>query len=183
MSGALATDELRVLRSQIGADAYTKVLASLGEAAQAELRALTAVSWIDVEHIKVEHIKAVFLAAARETGRRPEQVHRDAVRGGIEHTFRSVWRLLLRVTTDNALVTRTPAFYARSYDTGALTARIVSPGRADLLLDGWPNGGEYSMRGVGIAVEATLTLAGRTGVQVSFYRTATGAKYLATWDT
>jgi hypothetical protein len=177
MSGALARDELAILERQIGADAYRRTMAALPADARSEIVGLTAVGWIDVEIIK-----SVFVTAARETGREPERVHRDAIYAGMEQTFRSVWRLILRVTTDNALVTRTPLVYAKSFDTGTLRARITSPGRAELLLDGWPNGEEFSLRGVAIGVEATLKLAGRKNVKVSHYRTADGAKYLASWD-
>lgn len=176
MSGALAVDELAILRRQIGDEPYERTLGSLPEGTRADLRALTAVGWIDVELIK-----AVFLAAARVTGLPAELVHRNAVRAGTEQTFRGVWRLLLRVTTDSALVTRTPLFYAKTYDTGTLTARISSPGRADLALTGWPGAEEFSMRGLAIGIETTLTLAGRQGAKASFERTADGARFTATW--
>ena len=177
MSGALACDELLVLRKQIGDLAYEQALAALAPAAREDVRALTAVTTIDVEHIK-----AVFVAAAKVTGRAPEDVHRDAVMGGTQHTLRNVWRLLLRVTTDNAIITRAPSIYAKSYDIGTLTARLTAPGRAEFVLDGWPDGEEFSMRGVGIATEATLVLAGRKNVKATFFRTANGARYLVSWS-
>ena len=176
MSGALACDELLVLRKQIGDVAYAQTIAALAAEVREDVLALTSVATINVEHIK-----AVFVAAAKVTGRAPEEVHHDAVFGGTEHTFRNVWRLLLRVTTDNAIITRVPAIYAKSYDIGTLTARITAPGRAEFVLDGWPDGEEFSMRGVGIATEATLTLAGRKDVKAKFYRTANGARFLVSW--
>jgi hypothetical protein len=176
MSGALAVDELAILRRQIGDAAYERTMASLSGSIRTDLQALTAIGWIDVELIK-----AVFVAAAQVTGQAAEVVHRNAVKAGVEQTFRSVWRLLLRVTTDNALVTRTPMFYAKTYDTGSLTARIVSPGRAELVLSGWPDAEEFCMRGLAIGIETTLTLAGRQGVRVSFDRTTDGARFAAVW--
>jgi hypothetical protein len=178
MSGALATDELEILRDQIGRAAYDRALERLEASARDELRALTAVGWIDVEIVK-----AVFVAAAEVTGRRAEDIHRDAIRAGTERTFRHVWRLFLRITTDESLITRAPARYAKTYDTGRLSARMTGRGRAELIVEGWPNAEEFSMRGLGIGIETVLGLAGRVDVKVSFYRTAEGAKFLASWST
>jgi hypothetical protein len=176
MSGALAVDELAILRRQIGDGPYERTIASLPDTTRAELRALTSIGWIEAELIK-----SVFVAAAQVTGLPAELVHRNAVRAGVEQTFRSLWRLLLRVTTDSALVSRTPLFYAKTYDTGTLRARITAPGRAELVLEGWPSAEEFSMRGLAIGIETTLLLAGRQGAKVTFEHTPDGARFAASW--
>lgn len=178
MAGALAIDELAILREQIGAGAYAQTMAALPAAIRDEFLSLTAVGWVDVESVK-----AVFLAAAQVTGRPPEEVHRDAIRAGTEHTFRHVWRILLRaLVSDEMLISRAPSMYAKTYDTGRLSARMLAPGRAEMLVEGWPDAEEYSMRGLGIGVETVLQLAGRENTRATFYRTADGGKILVTWS-
>lgn len=176
VSAALLTDQIAILREQIGADVVARAMDSLPEAQRAELRALTSVGWIDVAIAK-----AIFVAAAHEAGRDVESVHRNAVRAGVEQTFKSLWRLILRLTTDNALVTRTPMIYSKTYDSGKLSSRIVAPGRAEIVLEGWPGADELSLRGLAVGIETTLIVAGRKGVRVNFDRRSDGALFVASW--
>ena len=89
--------------------------------------------------------------------------------------MRSVWRILLRLTSDESLVARVPVFYPKSWNRGRLVARLVGPGKAESRLDGWPNVPEYTVRGVRIAFETTLRLAGRKDIESSVERHADGA--------
>lgn len=176
MSAAVLTDQIAILRQLFGEDAMARAAASLPEAERMQLRELTTVGWVEVDFAK-----AVYVAAAREVGRDVDAVHRDAVRAGVERTFRSFWRLILRMTTDNALVARTPLIYSKTHETGKLTSRVVAPGRAELWLDDWPGDDDFPLRGIATGIETTLRVAGRQGVKVNFERRQGGALFVASW--
>jgi hypothetical protein len=95
--------------------------------------------------------------------------------------MKTVWRALLRLTTDNALITRTPVIFSRSYNRGRLTASIPVPGRGEITLDEWPDAPEWPLRATRIGVETVLRLAGRKDVRVVAERRPQGAFFLATW--
>jgi hypothetical protein len=71
--------------------------------------------------------------------------------------------------------------YARGHNTGHLETRIVEPGEAEIVLTGWPGMSRLRMLGVACGVEATLEVAGRRGVSVTFDPTSEGATYRAKW--
>lgn len=169
-------DQVAILRRQLGEDVVARAIASLSEAERVEFESLTPVGWIEVDFAT-----AVYVAAAREAGRDVDAVHRDAVRAGVERTFRSVWRLILRMTTDHALVARTPLIYSKTHDLGKLTSRIAAPGRAELTLEGWPGADDFPLRGIAVGIETTLIVAGRKSVKVNFERRVDGAFFVASW--
>jgi hypothetical protein len=176
VSAALLCDQREILRETIGAGALERALSAVPEPYASELRAMTPVGWVSGEAAE-----AMFVHAAEAAGRDVLALHRDVVRLGVERTYRSVWRLILRLTTDSALVSRTPLLYAKTYDRGSLTSRIVSPGRAEIALIGLPDAPEIHLRGLVYGIETALTVAGRRGVRVHFERRPDGALFVASW--
>jgi hypothetical protein len=90
--------------------------------------------------------------------------------------------MLLRLSSDEALIKRTPMIYSRSRNVGELSARIVEPGRAELKLTEWPEITDRQMRSVGVGIESVIALTGRRSVQMRCTRTASGAVFDLRWQ-
>ncbi|MDQ3035134.1 MAG: hypothetical protein M3Y87_22195 [Myxococcota bacterium] len=176
MSGALVLAHRGVLVEICGEARFDRALARLPADVRREYAEISPVSWP-----RVEVAEAVVGAAAAELGRDLASLHEEISRASVERTLTTLWRLLLRFTSDEALVARTPRIYARALDRGELVPRIVAPGRAEIRVVGWPDIPEFSMRGVGIAIESVLRLSHRHDVRVISERTDEGPRFLATW--
>jgi hypothetical protein len=90
--------------------------------------------------------------------------------------------MLIRLTSDEALVRRTPAYYSRAFNIGTLASTIPEPGRVSLTLSGFPGAPDFSLRGVAWGIETVMTVAGRKNVRVVYTRTGDGASFNGTWD-
>ncbi len=108
-------------------------------------------------------------------------LHREVVKRSVERTLGGVWSVLLRVTSDRALLTRAAAIYQRSYDRGRLSAEIPEPGRGLLHLREWPEVRELQLNGVKAGIEAVLACAGRRDPAAEWRRTPDGAQFQARW--
>lgn len=176
ISGAPLLDQLRVMQELAGAERMAAAIASLPPRNREEITQLMPVSWCSVESAN-----AIVEAVAREIGRTPSAFQAEVVRIGVERTFNSVWRVILRFTTDDALVRRTPLIYSKTYDRGRFTADIVRPGRAELLLSEWIDPPKLDLEGLSTGIETVLRVAGRKDVKVNWERRPDGAFFAATW--
>lgn len=161
----------------VGAAVLGRVVASLPRAVGDEWSTATSLSWV-----RVDTTAAVIDAVAAATGRDPDALFDDLVRRTTEKTFRTIWRVLLGLASDAALVSRTPGIYARTRSVGRLGAELLEPGQARLVLTGWPGITERSIRAVGIGVEVVLGLTGRRGVRWKWVRTEDGAVLRLAWE-
>jgi hypothetical protein len=107
----------------------------------------------------------------------------DAVQRAGEKTLRTSWRMLLRVTSDRAIMSRAPILYAKWRNIGRLETKVVSHGRVELVLTEWPGMSERNIRSLGITIETVLRLAGRKQIKVLPQSTPDGAKYTVVWQT
>ena len=169
--------DLRVgLEEVAGKDAVAKALASLPSETRRQFVEITALSWVPLATIT-----RVVDATAEMAGMNPERLIDDAVRRAVERTFRTVWRLMLRLTTDAALIARTPVVYARSRNIGRLEARVLSPGKSEVTLADWPGVSARHVRTLGISIAKVMELANRKDVSVTSTPTADGATFYVTW--
>ncbi len=136
----------------------------------------TPVGWLPIAVLE-----RVFGETAVELGRTISDLHSEVARVSIERTMRTLWRMLLRLTSDQALISRTPVIYAKSYNRGRLLAEIPRSGHAEVKLVDWPTVPDWPLRATRIGIETVLRIAGREGVEVSYTRDATGAAYVASW--
>jgi hypothetical protein len=176
VSGALACGLRDVLAQVVGADQVDQALATVTPDAAARYRAVSPIGWLPISVLE-----EVFGKVAQRQGRSIGDLHVEVARTSIERTMRTLWRLLLRLTTDSALISRTPVIYGKSYNRGRLTAEIPAAGRATVTLLDWPNPPEWPLRATQIGIETVLRIAGRDDVDVRYTRTADGALYTATW--
>jgi hypothetical protein len=175
-SGISALDLRAALEEIVGKDAVGKALASLPPETRSEFVEITALSWVPLTTIS-----KVVDAIAGVAGKNPERLIDDAVRRAVERTFKTVWRVMLRFTTDAALINRTPVVYSLSRNIGRLTARMASPGKAEVTLAEWPGVSARHVRTLGISIATVVTLAGRKDVAVTSTPTADGALFQLTW--
>jgi hypothetical protein len=176
MSGALVLEHRRILIELAGPGRFEKVLTRLAPDVRREYDEISALSWP-----RVSTAEAIVYATAAELGRDPIELHEQIARAGVERTLNGLWRLLLRFTTDEALVARTPRIYARALNRGELRPRVIGPGRAEIEVHDWPDIPEFSLRGLRVAIETVLRLAGREDVQVIAERSARGPVFRAAW--
>ncbi len=123
----------------------------------------TGIEWIDAELVA----EGVF-ALARAAERDPEPLNAAATRIGTAQSFRTVWRMMLRLTSDEALIARSGLLYARAFDTGRVDYERVREGHALLRLSGWPNPPRIHMVGLAAGIETMLRIAGRPAATVSY---------------
>jgi len=173
VSGTIVFDQLGVYRELVGPEVVGAAMAALAPDDRRELDGVLPISWV-----RLSAFNALLAEIARATQRDLLTMDADAVRRGTERTFTTVWRVLLRLTTDAALITRTPTFYAKGYDTGTLAARIPAPGRAELELTGFPEISDIDLQGVRIGIETVLRLSGRKDVRGTHHRTPSGGTFV-----
>lgn len=175
-SAALLLDQIGVMRELYGTDTVDVALGTLPPEWRDELAALTPVGWVDTDIAE-----SIVYALAPRVGRDVMQVHSEIVRIGVERTFRTLWRIILRFTSDSALVSRTPLIYQKTFDRGRLTSRIESPGRAELELLGWRDISDMQLNGLATGIETVLAVAGRKLARVAYERRPDGAFLVASW--
>lgn len=161
----------------VGASVVAAAIERLPAEVRREYLEATPLSWV-----RMTTSWQVVDAVAAEAGRDPERLYDEAARRGIERSFKTVWRVLLRFTSDQALVARTAVIFNKSRNVGDMTSRIVGPGRAESTITGWPGMKDRHIRGITISMEAVLTLAGRRGVRVTATPTRDGASFQARWS-
>jgi hypothetical protein len=176
-SGALIAKERRVLEGIVGEQTVRKALDRLPTDLREEYESITPLT-----KIPTDTVERVYEAVADEAGRDVFRMHRDVVRTGVEQALKSIWRVLLRFTGDEALVRRTPLFFSRGLSKGTLEAKMVESGKAEIRLTGWAKVSAMQINGIAAATEAILTCAGRRGVRVESHRTLDGACLIATWE-
>lgn len=176
-AGALIVDQLRIMEDLVGEAVVRRALDRLPADVREEVDQAMPISWL-----RVTAMEQVYVAIAEEAGMDPDALHDEVGRVGVRKTFHTFWRLLLRFTSDKALVTRTPLMFAKAFDTGRLAARIPEPGVGEISLTQWPGVPKWVVDGTATAIETVLELAGRRDPTVTWERTDDGAALHATWQ-
>jgi hypothetical protein len=176
MSGTLVKGLFEVAREALGDEIVERGLSLTPEAARSMVVDALPGSWVPIETVEL-----VFGAVARAAGRELPELHVELARMSVGRALKTFWRLLLRFTTDEALVSRTPVIFGKAYNRGRLIPSIPVPGRSEIVLADWPDVPDWPIRGTRAGIEAVLRAAGRKDVRVEGRRTATGATYVATW--
>lgn len=176
MSGTLVLEHRRILIEMCPPGLFPRVLAMLPPDVRAEYEEVSVLSWP-----RIRVAEAVFEAAGVVMDRMPSDLHTEVARRAVEHTLTKLWRFVLRLASDDALISRTPLLYKKGFQRGHLEARMVAPGTAEVQVHDWHDMPEFSIRGLRIAIETVLSLAGRKGVRLKYQRTELGPMFVATW--
>jgi len=175
-SGTSFLDLLAAYEELVGKDVVDAARAKLSLDAQREIEVVTPLSWVPVA-IVGDLIDRV----AEEAGQDAEVLLDRAVRRATQRTLATVWRVMLRFTSDDALVARTPLFYAKSRNKGRLLARKTAPGRAEIELVDWPDVSARHIRTIAISIATVVEAAGRGKVDIAWLPSRGGATYHVSW--
>lgn len=176
LSGAVFLRNVEFFRKEVGSEAVERAFASLPQDQRDRLHAAVPAAWMwatDVDDL--------YYAIAEAAGRELLSFYSDVVRQGIEQTLRSVWKVLLRLTSPRALLLRAPIVYGRGHSAGKIVPEIVGPGRAKAVLTGWPGMSDLRRVGVATGIETLLTVSGRNDTKVEFEATDDGAIFYVAW--
>jgi hypothetical protein len=165
------------IQSTFGREALDQALERVTAAAREEYTHATALSWVTYATLAEVHD-----ALAAVTRIDPMVLADRLARVTVERSFTTVWRVFLRFTSDEAIIVRTPAFYAKSRNTGAMASRILFPGRSESIVSGFPTIPERDIVILAASIETVLTLAGRREVASRGERIADGARFITRWN-
>jgi hypothetical protein len=173
--GAVIAQTRAVLIERIGREAYDAALALL-RPADADLYAnANALDW------PIRVIEAVARAAGEVTGREWQALNDEVSRIGSRRAFGSVWRVFLRFTSDEALMTRGPTLFGKTYSHGRVQLEFSQRGTARVALE-WPQAPELVLRTLRVAIEELLGEGGRERVKVTVERSPRGATFHCAWS-
>lgn len=176
ISGTVATTTRKMLRDLAGDAAYERALARLTPEERETYVSMTAMTWLPVD-LANDVVRLV----AEESGMLEAKLFEDSTRRTQEALLGTVYRILMRLTTDEALISRTPQFYSRSFNVGKLSSTFPAPGEALVALTEWPTISDQQMRGLGYGIETTLRVAGRKDARAACKRARDGAIFHCTW--
>lgn len=176
VSGAVLLDQLRVCEEIVGKEAMARAREALPAGRRVELDGLTPVSWVDTDLAE-----QYYSLIAQRAGKGIRELHGEVVRRGLQQTFRTLWRAILRFTSDSALMSRTPLIYSRAFDSGEMTSNFAGNCRAEVIVRGWPAMPPFQINGLAVAISTVLELAGRKEPRVTQEPRSDGAFYVATW--
>ncbi|MAQ15683.1 MAG: hypothetical protein CMN30_12925 [Sandaracinus sp.] len=160
------------LKALLGVDVYERALATLDAEARIGIEQCTALSWVPVADTE-----RLVLACAEAANRDPHEVNVASARRATEASFRTVWRLLLRIATDDMLLSRTARAYDRAYDRGKIEVHLNAGSGGSCELTGRPEMSQIGRDAFGVGIQTVLELGGRGGVTVHGRPTADGAIY------
>lgn len=176
VAGTTVTTTRRILGEMLGQDVFDRALAKLSGEKREEYLGARALSWVPVDLLD-----EVFRHAADESGRMITELQEEAVRRTQEELLHTIYRILLRITTDEALISRTPTFYAKTYNVGKLTSSFPGKGEAIVTLSEWPSISDLQLHGLATGIQTTLRVAGRKEARAIGKRTKDGAEYHCVW--
>lgn len=177
ISGGMVKSHLDALRDRLGPVAYDKATAKLDERGRGELLVVTAVSWV-----RIGTVEALYTAIAPGLGMTVAELHTQIASLVVGRAVTTLWRALLRMATDDILLSRSPSIFAKAYKQGRLEIARSAPGSADLRIHEWPSMSEFALRGFRVGVESTLRASGRRDPHGTAHRTQDGALVRLVWN-
>ncbi len=178
-AGTLLLEHVVVYRELVGDAAVDQALAAVSPEVRAAYESCVPGAWIDVA-VSVQLYAAIAEAADRDL----VELHDRAIEIGYGRALKGLWRsLMLRVASDKALIGRAPMLYAKTFDGGAMTGELLEPGRAELIVRGWPEMPPVHRHGIAAGMRTVLELAGRRSPSVDHGPTEDGARYRVAWST
>lgn len=177
LAGALVIDQRELLKSvMLDEERYRAALATLPDQVRDAYDQALSISWVPTTVVD-----RVITACAREAGREPLDFHAELTRINVERTLKGLWRVILRFTGDQALVSRSQLIYRKTFDTGTIEGTIPEPGHSMSILRGWPEISDIHLVGLEMGVQTTLRCAGRQNVRSRRERTPEGGIIECFW--
>lgn len=98
------------------------------------------------------------------------------VRTSVTELCAGPWNILLRLSSDEALLSRATSIFARAFDVGRIDTTVQEGGAIEVVLRGWPAADDMDIASVSAGIRATLEAVGRLA-RVQHVRTPDGARY------
>lgn len=174
MSGALMTTGREVTKEIIGVAAYERALAAVPKYVAAEYRRVTPMTWVPLSIVE-----PVIYAMGDAAGRDALDLQDEVARVTVERSLRTIWRLFLRFTSNEALISRMPIIFSKSYNKGRIVTSFPRADRAMIELLDWPGAPVHIIRTTRVGLEVTLRAAGRPNARINFEKTPRGFLYTA----
>ena len=176
ISGAMVRGHIEALRVRIGSSAYDEIFAQLSLEDREELMLVTPLSWV---HIAA--LERLYIPIAARSDTTVESLHTEIASKVVGRAVTTIWKALLRFTSDQGLVTRAPLVFKRAYRQGKLEVMKAEPGHAILHVSSWPGMSEFAIRGFRVGIESTLRAAGRRDPKGTSHATPDGAVLELAW--
>ncbi len=177
VSGVMVRAHMEALRKRVGTDAFDRIIAELPASAREQVTLVTALSWVSFPIVE-----GIYEAAAKLRGMSVEELHTDIASRVTGQAVSTVWKALLRVVGDEALISRAPNLFKKAYAQGAMEVIKSGKGFAELRVVEWPQMNEFHLRGLRLGIESTLRSAGRKNPKGSVKRTSDGALFRFDWS-
>lgn len=166
--GLVMLEQRRVIERLLGAEGYRRALNRLPDDRRLEYASIGMFSWRRTTTV------ALFMTeAAREANQHPNDFTARVVREGFGIVMRTVWRLFMSFSTDEAIVRRAGTVYTKTIDRGRAVASIEAPGHLVLEISEWPDIHSIDIVAIASGIEAALEVAGRK-VQILHKRAPNG---------
>jgi hypothetical protein len=176
VAGARVLAMRAVISEQFGPSTIDRALVHVAPDVRTEYEQLTSIAWVRSSTDYTVHD-----AIAAVVGREPLGFHEQMLRAAMARSFKTIWRVLLRLTSDEALIARTPGIYRRTRNVGQMAVQANTRGRAEFELTQYPGIGPRDIRSIGAGLEVVLSLTGRANAHAVARRTLNGAIYTLTW--
>jgi hypothetical protein len=178
MSGSIILEHRKVIVERFGITVLNEAVAGLSAAAREEFEEARPSTWV-----RISTIEAFYANLSKQLGRKVADLHIEVGRLATERTLKTLWRVFLRFTSDEALITRSPVLFSKSYDKGRVEATVTRPGQGVVTLSDWPDVTDFPVRGLCNGITSFLTLAGRNNVTTRVTaRTPEQTVIAVTWD-
>ena len=164
-SGMLVLDQRKALIELNGQAAYDAALKRMPPAALDEYESVTPFSWC-----ANTTLMAMTEAMAKETGKSREEITVQMVTRGTEITFSGVWRILMRITTPDAMLRRVATLRRKSCNRGEIIPERLTSGHVLLRLIDWPQMPANNALGMAAGIETIMRLTGRKDPKVKWSR-------------
>ena len=161
VSGSIIRANRRALGQVVGEDLVRGVLAT--DPRFAFWDESTGVEWHELGVVE-ESLRAIAAKANRD----PVALNVEITRIGAEQTLRTIWRVLLRFTSTQALVARSGILYARAFNTGRIVFEAGAPGEGVLRIVEWAAPPRFHMFALAAGIETVLQLTGRADARVRY---------------
>jgi hypothetical protein len=165
-----------VIEGQFGTAPVAKALTRVAPDVRAEYEQISSIAWV---RASTDYLVHDAIAAALD--REPLAFHEEMLRAAMARSFKTIWRVLLRLTSDEALIARTPSIYRRTRNVGQMVVKANARGSAELALSQFPAIGSRDIRSIGVGLEVVLSLTGRTAARAAARPATDGAIYTVTW--
>ncbi len=154
--GLVILEQRRVIERILGPEGYRRALDRLPADRRAEYVNVGMFSWC-----RTTTVALLLTEAAPEANQLPNDFTARVVREGFGSVMRTVWRLFMSFSTDEAIVRRAATVYTKAIDRGKAKAFVEAPGHLVLEISEWPDIHAIDIVAIAAGIEAALEVAGR----------------------